>query len=165
MFASEKVRQIWVPYPSDEDEYSKMVKLYEIAEKYGVKTFIYKDGDSIHLLDKTIIEAYRTEIERSAVPISLISIRTVTDRVVYASPAFNESDLADQAELFFDKSNYVIFGNKGPVSKTRYTIENDDRLEAIIFADDLRLALFESESYYHVGFMTVKDKIDIYIDK
>jgi ComEC/Rec2-related protein len=166
IFASEKVREIWLPYPQNEDEFSKMQKLYEIAEKHGVDAFVYNDGVGIQVLDKTVIDLYRTDIERSTVPISLIGIRTVSDRLVYVSPAFNESGLADTAETFFAKSEYVIFGNKGPKTKTHYTIVNGDRIRAIAFADDLRMAMFDGDEYYRgVGFFKVADVMDFYLDK
>jgi ComEC/Rec2-related protein len=166
VFASEKVREIWVPYPQNEDEFYKMQNLYEVAEKYGVDAFVYNDGVGVQILDKTVIDLYRNNIDRSAVPISLISIRTVSERLVYASPAFNESDIADRAETFFAKSKYAIFGNKGPKTKTHYTIVNGDRLEAIAFADEIRLAMFDGEQYYQdVGFFTVTDVMQFYLDK
>ena len=70
------------------------------------------------------------------------------------------------AETFFAKSKYAIFGNKGPKTKTHYTIINGDRLDAIVFADDIRMAMFDGEEYYReVGFFTVPDVMEFYLDK
>ncbi len=166
IFSSEKVYEVWLPYPESLDEYYKMEALFEIAEKNGVNAYLYEYGEVLHTIDSVRIESLRESIDRSKVPLSLISIYTLSDRTVYASPAFNESEsLLQRAELFFSKSKYVVFGNKGPVTKIPYTIENTNKLQAVAFADEERVAYFDSTDIYDLAFFIVPQKIDFYMDK
>lgn len=165
IFAKEMVRELWLPYPSTLDEYYKMEPIYETAIKHGVTPYIYKSGDPLYAGDLSTIEAYRSKINRSTVPISLISIKTISERVLYVSPSLYESDLSETAEKMFLKAKYVIFGNKGPVTKNKYTVKNHSRIDAIAFADTTTAAYFDNTEIISVPIFIVPEKIEFYIDK
>lgn len=165
IFESEMVHELWLPYPIDMDEYDKMCVIYDTASKMGVDVYLYRDGEMIHTMDRVNVDAKRTTIERSVVPISLISIQTTSDRVVYASPAFNESDLSSDAEKMFTKAKYVVFGNKGPKPKTPFTIGNYSRIDAVAFATPQNAAYFVNPDMNGIHMFTVPERIELYIEK
>jgi hypothetical protein len=166
VFSNEKVHSLWIPYPETEKEYNILIPLKQISEKYGVDIFVYESGDSLSIFEFTSITAFRDRIDRSQVPISIISINSRSERIMYFSPAFNELEaLPSGVEQMMKKSEYFIFGNKGPVTKTTYGIpaENDARL--IVFADDIRAAYFDSEGIINTTMIMSPEKCHIYIKK
>lgn len=165
IFAKEMVRELWLPYPNTLDEYYKMEAICETAIKYGVTPYVYNDGEPLYAGNLSTFEAYRSKIERSSVPISLISIKTISERVVYVSPSLYESDLSDTAEKMFLKAKYVVFGNKGPITKNKYTVKNHNRIDAISFADSNIAAYFDNTEIISVPMFIVPEKIEFYIDK
>lgn len=165
IFSSEIVRELWLPYPENSDEYYKMVRIYDIASEYGVKTFVYHDGDVLTVFDDTRIQVFQDRIKRSKVPITLMDIKTPEDRLVYVSPAFNEAQIKEQAEGLFAKSDIIIFGHKGPKVKVDYTIENSQRVDAIIFTSEALAAHFDTAKVHGAAYFYAEDKIDLFLDK
>jgi len=163
VFAKEIVREIWLPEPETIDEYYKMKRIYEVAQRFGVSSYIYGDGDSLGAFDNTVIQVYQARIKRSAVPITAISIHTSTDRMVYLSHAFNESKIGDFVEDLFAKSRYVVFGNKGPRVKKSYTIENNLRIDAIAFSDNELVTHFDPAEVHGSAYFYVPNKIEFYL--
>ncbi len=155
VFAENKVRAVWVPYPVNEDEQDKLDKLYGFAKQNGVDVYVYKQGERLEPFEDTFIEHTNEYVERSVVPIDLVGIYTGKEHLTYVSPAYNESDLHEIAEYHFSKSKYVIFGGRGPKVKKGFHIENMDKLKTVIFANnDLAAHFIEPEfsfaSYYLV---------------
>jgi len=165
LFGSEIVREIWVPYPENADEYYKMTKIHDVANRFGVKTYIYHDGDVLEAFDNTNIYIYQDRIDRSAVPVTLVSINTSRDRILYVSPAFNESKIHQTAEGLFAKSEYIIFGIKGPKVKNTFTVENNHRTEAIVFASKGLIAHFDTTKIKGVAYFYVDERIEFYLDE
>lgn len=165
IFKAEKVRQIWVPYPNTEAEYHKLVPLKKLAERYGVEVFVYKNGDDFALFDLVHINSYRYLIDRSVVPISVITVRSRNERLTYYSPAFNEAELPEEVWNTLRKSQYLIFGNKGPVTKTDYTIPKENRSELIVFADELRAARFVTDGIINTAYVMAPDRLRVYLRK
>ncbi len=142
LFRKNIVRSVWVPHPENIDEYNKLETLYTFANDSNVKIYTYKRGNTIKIIDDVYIEHYTDYIERSSVPIDLIGIYTGAEHLTYVSPAFNESDLIDEAEYHLSRSQYVIFGNRGPKTKIPYEINNSEKLKAIVFADKTRAGFY-----------------------
>ncbi len=165
VFASNIVRSVWMPYPENSDEYYKMNKIYELANRFGIDTYVYKDGEIITIFENTDIQVYQDRIDRSAVPITLISISTSNERLLYTSPAFNESGQYELTEKLFADSDYVIFGSKGPRVKSVYTITNNRKIDAIAFSSKELISFFDTEVIRGSAYFYVPDKIEFYLDK
>ncbi len=165
IFASKIVRSVWMPYPENDDEYYKMKRIYEVADSLGVTAYIYKQGEELTAFSDTKIQVYKDSIERSAVPITLINVNTINKSLLYTSPAFNESEQYELTEELFAKSDYVIFGNKGPLVKKEYTIANNHRIDAIAFSNRELAAYFDTEPIRGSAYFYVPEKIEFYLDK
>ncbi len=167
LFRSNKVREVWLPYPENEDEYAKMEVLYSFARYCGVSVYTYNEGETMKPFEHTYIEHMSENIERSAVPIDLLGIYTGREHLTYISPAFNESELLGVAEYAFSKSQYVIFGNRGPKVKNPYTIRDMSKLKTITFSSDLLAAYFvEPEfSFTRYYMVTSKGEMEFYLEE
>ena len=165
LFSSNIVRELWLPYPRNESEYYKMIPIINVANELGVAVKVYDDTTDLTAFTYVKIEATGDRIARSTELISLISIHSRSDRFTYASPAFNESNLAKTAEKLFSRSDYIIFGNRGPKTKTKYSIPENSRVEMIAFADNTRVAYFEGSDELTATYFLVPERIDVYIDK
>ncbi|MBR3878889.1 MAG: ComEC/Rec2 family competence protein, partial [Clostridia bacterium] len=135
IFAENKVRAVWAPYPANEDEQDKLERLYYVAKQNGVDVYVYKSGERLEPFENIKIEHSRDYIERSVVPIDLLCIFTGKESLTYLSPAYNESNLCERAQYYLSRSRYVIFGDRGPNVKTKYGIDNMDKIKTIAFAN------------------------------
>ncbi len=165
IFRSECVRSLWLPYPRNETEYYRMVPLVESAARWGVEVYLYQDSETVSPLATIDITASGCYIERSAVPVSVIAIEGKRDSCVYLSPAFNEAVLSERITQKLTKSDHIIFGSRGPTTKTLYTVPPGSKPHLVIFADDTRIAYFESEGLYGITYGKVEDSCDIYFEK
>ncbi len=165
VFSSEKVRELWLPYPDDGDDYYMMERLYSIAQQNDVNVYMYKYGETLKMLDKTRVKLERSDIKRSQVPIFMLTAYTSSEQSIYISPGFNESDLSEKAQFELSNSDYVIFGNKGPRTKSQYTIDEPAGIRGIAFADDIRAAHFIKPEHYYHGYYIVPEEFEFYMDK
>ena len=166
VFSEEMVRELWVPYPRDIEDYSKMARICEIAEKFNVTVKIYEEGYTLTAFENTRIELHQDVIERSAVPVSVICVSTSNDRLVYASSAFNESDKCAQiADQLFEKTEYVVIGNKGPKVKIPYTVTDSRRVNAIAFASYELISQYDASQTLGAAYFYVPDRIEFYLDE
>ena len=159
VFTSQKVKELWIPYPSNDEDYYKMVRIVEYAERYGVSVRVYRDGETLYAFEDTQITLYSYKIERSATAISLISIDTQKERLVYCSPAFNETSKEEVEEInrIISESDYIIFGNKGPKTKTDYSIPSENKASLIAFSDEIRAAYYTESSERPISYSLVTE--------
>lgn len=162
---SYRIRQFWLPTPTNESDYDKLFRIYVFAQKYGVDVYLYEQSESLYAFGNATIEHTYDYIERSAVPVSLIGIFTGREHMTYASPAFNESEIDELAQYHFSKSQYVIFGCRGPKTKAEYTIDNIDKVKSVAFADDIRAAHFITPEFSFTSYYMVPGEIEYYLDK
>ncbi len=164
-FEREKVRELWLPYPENSDECFSLEILYDYATEHGVKVYTYKYGNSIRILEKINIRHIRTAIDRSKVPISILTIFSGREQAIYVSPGFNESDLAKYTQKEMSKSQYIIFGSRGPKTKTLYGIDNLAGVRGVAFADEIRAAYYIRPEHYFRKYYMVPEKIEFYLKK
>lgn len=167
VFAENKVRAVWAPYPVDADEQYKLENLYYVAKQNGVDVYVYSSGERLEPFENIKIEHSRDYIERSAVPIDLLSIFTGKEVLTYVSPAYNESKLAQKAEFYLSKSQNVIFGGRGPKVKQSYGIEDMSKVKAIAFADQTLVGHFEKLEFSFTTYYLVEKEgeIEFYLDE
>ncbi len=166
LFQSNKVREIWVPYPEDMDQYYKMETLFQYATDNGVLVYLYKSGERFRVFEHAYIEHENSIIERSTVPIDLINIYTGSEHLAYVSPAFNESDIIESTKYAFSKSQYIIFGSRGPRTKSMYDLGNDLRkIKAVTFSDESKVGYFAKPEFSFISFYLVPkgSKMEFYL--
>jgi hypothetical protein len=157
IFTTEKVRELWIPYPYNAEDYYKMALIVEYAEQYGVAVRVYQDGEVLHIFEDTELTLHSYHIERSVTAISLISIETPKERLVYCSPAFNETrpEQVEEISQILSGSDYIIFGNKGPKTKTEYSIPPENKVSLIAFSDEMRAAYYIESSKRPISYSLV----------
>ncbi len=170
LFMSNTVREIWIPTPENTDDLYKMEVLYGFAQENDVLVYLYEKGETIKAFDHTYIEHTSEYIERSKVPISLVGIYTGEEHLTYVSSGFNESELLEEAEFAFSRSQYVIFGNRGPKTKTPYDLgESRDlrKIKSVVFSDETRVAFYIPPEHSFISYYLVpkEEKIEFYMDK
>ncbi len=165
IFETNRVREVWLPTPQNSDEYSKMERLYEYAAQNSVDVFLYDLGDSLYAFEHTTIQHINDYIDRSTVPVSVLTVFTGKEQLTYAAPALNETEIVEQAEFYFSKSKHVIFGNRGPKTKTEYTIQNMDKIRSVAFADEIRAGFFIIPERSLASYYVVSEEMEYYLDK
>ena len=166
MFTSNKVRELWLPEPTDGDEYYHMTAIYKLAERCDVDVYVYEDGDKFDIFSYTNLQAFHGKIDRSAVPISLISISTRGERATYLSPAYNECDeLSDIANDYIQRSHFLVFGNKGPRIKKPFILPESRKIEAAAFADREIAAYYGSYDHLYISTFLAEDSFTINLTK
>ncbi len=165
VFARELVKELWVPQPKTEDDYYKLQALAAFAHDFGVDVFVYEDGERLTVFDSVSLSVSQSYIDRSAVPITVLSIAGKQERLTYISPAFNESKISAEIHKLFNKTDYFIFGNRGPKTKTQYTLPELADPQLVIFADDTRVAYFNPPENYGVTYAKAEDGCEIYMGK
>ena len=160
MFTGQKVYELWLPYPETDDDYYKMVQIVEYAQRYGVDVFVYRDGETLRAFGNTEITLYSYSIKRSVTPISLITVKTPEKQLAYCSPAFNETtgEEREQIDDILSKSNYVIFGSRGPKTKTTYSIPSENKVALIAFSDKTRVAYYTESSERAIAYSIIDDR-------
>jgi len=162
---SYRIRELWLPIPTNDEDYDKLVRIYDFSEDNGVDVYLYDQGESLYAFGNVTVEHTFDTIDRSSVPISLIGIYTGREHITYVSPAFDESTLSELAQYHFSKSQHIIFGNKGPKTKGEYTIDDIDRVETVAFADEIRAKYFILPEHSFTSYYLVPEKIVFYLDK
>ncbi len=125
LLARETVRQLWMPRPTNEDEYYFMLACLEKAEAAAVPVTLYDMGEGLQILGESCLIVERTVLERSVHPVLTVSLdvsasETGKDRVVYCGAAVFESELASYVAAEIGKADAVIFGSHGPLFKHPY---------------------------------------------
>jgi len=167
MFTSEKVRELWLPYPYNADDYYKMMSLNELAETHGVDVYIYEEESGVSLFKYTDINVYRYSIARSDVPIIAISVDTRGERLMYLSSSLSDVVEEDRsfAEGLLERSEVVIVGNSGPKKKSDYSMPEDNRIDLMIFSDEISVAYYQKKDERNTTYVLVEDRCNIYLDE
>ncbi len=132
LFKSNIVRQLWLPTPIDEDSYYKMLSLLDVAADNNVKTRMYDLGDAVYAFSDVKITLNQDFIERSTVPVTLLSIECNDEKLTYFSPAFSECEKSADFEKIIASSDYLIAGARGPKVKDYYSIGEDALVRELV---------------------------------
>lgn len=117
LIGREKVRRIWLPYPTDSHEAEIMAQISDAAERAGVGCSVYTPGEPLTCLgDVTITVAPARMLARSAQPIISFAVNAGGrgGSLLYIGAS------AWEAEDFTlsGSPDTVIFGSHGPAIKT-----------------------------------------------
>lgn len=165
VFSNEKVRELWIPEPKNQDDYHKMVPIVSLAESFGVDVYMYEDGEGLYVFNYTNIKVFHYYLERSVVPVSVVSVSTRSKRLLYCAPGFNECEEAEEINKLLSKSEYVIFGNCGPKTKTAYSVPESNEADIIVFSDKIRAAYFEANGTDNPMLVYVPDSCRILLQE
>ena len=146
VFKSRIVRELWIPNPVDEDSYYRMISILDVAEQNRVKVKMFNTGNTLKTPMDVEITLNQSYIERSAVPISVLSIQCENDVLTYFSPAFTESAESDRYFEIINGSDYLIAGARGPKIKEYYSVGDGNKVVEFIIPDENIAAYFDATS-------------------
>ena len=145
LFKSQRVRELWVPTPVNEDEYYILKSLLKVAEKNGVAVKIYENQSELRAFGDVTLLVDAQFIERSSVPTILLEIRSIDDNVVYTSAAYSERvDMENIADKI-GNADRLIIGARGPRVKEKYSLFGNSNIDEIIICDIDRAIYLDTE--------------------
>ena len=162
-FTTERVRELWVPYPENEKEYYLMTPLVSLAEEYGVDTYVYRRGDDLKAFDFALLRADACYISRSAVPSVTVNLKTRNGSLTYCGSAFNECDNVDSTNKYLKGSDYVIFGTVGPKTKTEFALPEGSRAHTVVFGNETLAAYFSDDFSNDFSSFLVEESCKFYL--
>lgn len=162
-FTTEKVRELWLPYPENEKEYYLMTPLISLAKEYGVDTYVYNHGDDLKAFDFALIRADACYIERSAVPSVVINLKTRNGSLTYCGSAFNECENIETTNKYLKSSDYVIFGTVGPKTKSRFALPEDCRAHTVVLSNEALAAYFSDDKNKGFSTFLVEESCKLYL--
>ena len=154
LFKGNIVREVWLPYPYDEDEYYVMSAVIKNAEQNGVVVKMYSDDDMLVAFGEIEITLKNQYIERSSVPVTLLNLKCNDRHIVYASGAYSEFD-DEYIKESINSADILIIGARGPKVKSFYGLSNENSLKELIICDIDRGIYFDTD--------TISNEIPIYI--
>ncbi len=143
----ETVRALWMPEPTNEDDYYLMLACLEVAELTETPVVLYDHGEDLTLFASATLTVERTEIKRSVQPVLLLTLETPCERTVICGRSILESELALPALVAMAESETVILSNKGPVLKKAMNCTFGPAVEAVYCANKTVAAYISPDRY------------------
>lgn len=156
-FKSQRVREVWVPYPDNEDEYYILKAVKKNAEACGVSVKIYENQSQLIAFGDVKITPDSLAIDRSSVPVMLLDFENNGKHIVYASAAYSEREDIENTVRLIKDANVLIVGARGPKVKEKYGIFDNNAIEEIIICDIDRAIYLDTKD--------ISNNIPIYIGK
>lgn len=135
LFDDETVRTLYLPYPTNENEYYLMRACLDAAEHADVPAALYRDGEFVKVLDGVTLCIERSRLARSTHPVLLAEIDTGAEQLTFCGGSVFESALAQAAQDAVAESQYVILGSHGPVPREAFDPAFAEDVKWIAFAD------------------------------
>ena len=157
LFKSQRVRELWVPTPVNEDEYYILKSLLKVAEKNGVAVKIYENQSELIAFGDVTLFVDALFIERSSVPTIILDIRHGEDSVVYTSAAYPERADIENISDKIGNANTLIVGSRGPRVKEKYSLFGNSNIDEIIICDIDRAIYLDTEN--------ISSDVPIYVGK
>lgn len=144
LFSSEVVREIWLPYPENTDDYYIMTAILKCAQEMRVLARVYRSDDKLVFggVNADICKGY---IERSDVPYTLIDIESGGAHTVYTSAVYEESD-SEKVSTMVKNADTLIIGARGPKSKYMIRLPNGNTYEQIIVCNAERAVYLDTST-------------------
>lgn len=120
------IRTLYLPYPQTVDEYYLMRALIRNAQKSGTDVIIYDpEKDFSPIENVTVNVSKRFYLKRSTHPTFSLSVSAYGNTMTYvAESAHEDTCLLESTEERIEKSDYVVFGLHGPISKKTFSYES-----------------------------------------
>ncbi len=147
-FKSQRIRRLYAPIPSNQDEYFRMMSIMDCAKNNDVPLVFYNDGEVKEFIRGLDTQICREYISRSTSPIVMISCDTSGGTLTYLSSSFVESDaMFNNVYDIMERTDYLIFGSREPSPKNTYKIRNGTNLKEIIFSTDEVASYYDETSF------------------
>ena len=132
----QKVRNIWLPEPQNEDQYYTMTSIVKTAEKNGVNLVIYENDEDMRVFYDGVLNIYPLKtLKRSAQPAMAFEFTYGDDKLIYVGSSAMETALSNRINHNLSDADFVIFGTHGPNPKQTYDIDAAKNAETMIFAE------------------------------
>ena len=157
LFKSQRVRELWVPTPVNENEYYILKSLLKVAEKNGVAVKIYENQSELIAFGDVTLFVDALFIERSSVPTIILDIRHGENSVVYTSAAYPERADIENISDKIGNADRLIIGARGPRVKEKYSLFANSNIDEIIICDIDRAIYLDTEN--------ISPDVPIYVGK
>lgn len=144
LFSSERVREVWLPYPESEDEYYTMTAILKCAQEKQVLSRVYRADDKL-LFGGVNADISKGYIKRSAVPYTLIDIEYGGTHTLYTSAVYEESE-SDMVCDMVKNADTLIIGARGPRSKYLIRLPKDNLSSNIIIGNEQRAVYLDTST-------------------
>jgi hypothetical protein len=116
----ETVRALWLPTPTDGEDYFLLLSCLDKAEVVGVPVLLYEAGEPREIFGAGTVTLNTASLARSVQPVLLVSValRGETGEghtLLYCGSAVFESGLSERAATLAASADTVIFGSHGPL--------------------------------------------------
>lgn len=122
-----KIRAFYLPMPATLDDYHLMRSLIDVAQKTGSRVVLYdRSKDFSPINELTVNLSPSAWLKRSTHPTFVLSLTAYGDMLTYVAESAHEDPiLYELAHTQISKSDYVLFGAHGPITKTNFYYEGN----------------------------------------
>lgn len=148
VLSAETVRELWLPRPTNADDYYRMLAYVHEAERQGVPVMLYEPGETLTAFDDGFrLTLYTDTLTRSTQPVLLLHIAGRDgSALTFIGSSVYESGLAQTADELAAASQLVIYGAHGPLIKAAYAAVPSAVTEQLVFADLTTAAYLDPDS-------------------
>ncbi len=132
--------KLLLPAPNTAREQEIAADLEEIAGAAGVAVSFYADGMSVKFGELSITPHTRTLISRSEQPLLLLRVAQGGEVLTYIGASVGETALAELAEQYAAESDYLIFGDHGPIPRQCTVLTELQETKQIVLASPQTLS-------------------------
>ena len=137
LFASHKTRNLWLPEPQSETEYSAFLDLLKKAEENGVQVTVYRQGGEMTLFGNASLTVFPYDkLSRSVEALVGFSIESGGKRLTYLGASYFESDFENEAREYILSSDALVLGSHGPRIKNPFSFKLGKDCKKVIISDE-----------------------------
>ena len=141
------IRELYLPFPQNIDEYHLMRSLIDVAGKAGTKVTLYDRGEDFSPAENITLNlsdiAY---LKRSTHPTFALTVSAFGEKLTYVAESAHEvEELYADVEVRLQTSDFVIFGTHGPLTKTDFSYDGLSASQYIIISNPTVLSHFKPQ--------------------
>ncbi len=136
LLSAVRVRSVWMPTPTDENEFRIARELFRIAAEHDAACTLYDPETELCVFgDRSVKVSTPEYLDRSVQPTLTVEFFGRKGKTLYIGSSYLEtSDAPSDADT-------VIFGTHGPNPKLGYSIDFAANADRLVFADEELLSL------------------------
>ena len=141
------IRELYLPFPQNMDEYHLMRSLIDVAGKAETKVILYDRGEDFSPAENITLNlsdiAY---LNRSTHPTFALTVSAFGKKLTYVAESAHEAEeLYTDIEARLQASHFVIFGTHGPLTKTDFSYDGLSALQYIVIPNPTVLSHFKPQ--------------------
>ncbi len=150
--ASSTIRRLYLPYPTDQNEYYRMISLIDIAQKSEIAVEIYDREFPFSPAENICLTlSYAEYLSRSTHPTFFLTVSAFDKSLMYmAESAHDSPSLYQKIKHKIPSSQYLLFGAHGPITKHDLIYPELSPLHYIAVCDPTVLAAFDPGNAQHI---------------